>query len=145
MKVSEIMTKDPIKVKIMTPIKEVAKLMRDKSVSSVIIVKNEKPIGIVTERDLVRRVMASDRDLNRITAFDICSKPVVAVSEISEIDDAVELMKKNKIRRVVVVDSSDRVVGILTTDDIGYNLKSLSEDLAIKYVTIMKRQMTGYC
>jgi len=139
MKVSEIMTKNPIKVEIMTPIKEVAKLMRDKSVSSVIIVKNEKPIGIVTERDLVRRVMASDKDPNRITVFDICSKPVVAVSDISEIDDAVELMKKNKIRRVVVVDSTDKAVGILTTDDIGYNLKSLSEDLAIKYVNIMKR------
>lgn len=136
------MTKNPVKVEIMTSIKDVAKLMRDKSVSSVIIVKNERPIGIVTERDLVRRVIASGKDPDHITAFDICSKPVVAVPDISEIDDAIDLMKKNRIRRVVVVDSNDRAVGVLTTDDLGYNLKSLSEDLAIKYVTIMKRQTT---
>ncbi len=136
------MTKNPVKVEIMTPVREVANLMRDKSVSSVIIVKNERPIGIVTERDLVRRVMASDRDPDSITAFDVCSKPVIAVSEVSDIEDAIELMKKNRIRRVVVIDSNDKAIGVLTTDDLGYNLKSLTEDLAIKYVTIMKREKT---
>lgn len=140
MKVSDLMVKDPIVVDILTPVRDVAKLMRDREVSSVILVKNEKPIGIITERDLVRRVLASDKDPESLKAFDVCSKPVIAVSDLSNIEDAIDLMKENKIRRVVVVDNNDRAVGILTTDDIGYNLKSMSEDLAIKYVTTMRRE-----
>jgi len=140
MNVSDLMVKNPIVVDMLTPVREVAKLMRDRAVSSVIIVKNERPVGIITERDLVRRVLATDKAPESLNAFDICSKPVVAVSDLSNIEDAIDLMRKNKIRRVVIVNSSDKAVGILTTDDIGYNLKSMSEDLAIKYITTMKRE-----
>lgn len=49
-------------------------------------------------------------------------------------------MHEHKIRRLVVLDDLDRVAGILTTDDVGYNLKSMSEELAVKYLSLTKRK-----
>ncbi len=114
--------------------------MLEKGISSVILVTNGKPIGIVTERDLVHRVLAPGKDPDTMMAAEICTKPVIAVSVYCEVDDAVETMNQYKIRRLVVVDDMDHVVGIVTTDDIGYNLKSMSEELAIKYLNLTKRK-----
>jgi CBS domain-containing protein len=114
--------------------------MREKGISSVILVTNGKPIGIVTERDLVHRVMAPGKDPKKLMAADICTKPVIAVSHHSEVEDAVETMNEYKIRRLVVVDDLDHVAGIITTDDVGYNLKSMSEELAVKYLSLTKRK-----
>jgi predicted transcriptional regulator len=49
-------------------------------------------------------------------------------------------MHRHKIRRLVVLDANDHVAGILTTDDIGYNLKSMSEELALRYLSLAKRK-----
>lgn len=125
-----------------TSVVDVAKLMRDESIGSVIIVEDNKPIGIVTERDLVRRVLALGRDTSSLKASDICSKPVLTVSEYESIEDAVDFMKEYNIRRLVVVNGEGEVSGIVTTDDIGYNLRRLSEELAIEYISMSRRIRT---
>lgn len=140
MKVSDIMTRAPIVLSPSASVDEVAHIMREKGISSVILVTNGKPIGIVTERDLVHRVMALGKDPKKLMAADICTKPVIAVSHHSEVEDAVETMNEHKIRRLVIVDDLDHVTGILTTDDVGYNLKSMSEELAVKYLSLTKRK-----
>jgi len=134
------MTKAPIVLSPSASVDEVAHVMREKGISSVILVTNGKPIGIVTERDLVHRVMAPGKDPKKLMAADICTKPVIAVSHHSEVEDAVETMNEHKIRRLVVVDDLDHVAGIITTDDVGYNLKSMSEELAVKYLSLTKRK-----
>lgn len=147
MRVSGIMVKNPITASPDNSVKEIAKLMQENSIGSVILVKDDKPIGIVTERDLVRRVLALGKDPDSTKASDICSKPVVSVCsrtpDLLDLDDDIDNMIKHKIRRLVVVDRQDKVVGILTADDIGYNLKSLSEDLASKYIILMRRGETS--
>lgn len=115
------------------------KLMKYRSVGSVILVKDDKPVGVVTERDLVHRVLEPGVNPRSLTAWDVCSKPVVAVNEVGDVELAIDLMRDYKIRRIVVVDGKDRVVGILTTDDLVTNLRSMSEDLAVKYLTTVKR------
>jgi predicted transcriptional regulator len=75
-----------------------------------------------------------------LMAADICTKPVIAVSIHCPVEDAVDTMNEYKIRRLVVVDDMDHVIGIVTTDDVGYNLKSMSEELAIKYLSLTKRK-----
>ena len=140
MRVSDIMTKNPVTVSPAARADEVAHLMREKGISSVILVTNGKPVGIVTERDLVHRVLALDKDPKSLMAADICTKPVIAVSIHSPVEDAVGTMNEHKIRRLVVIDDLDHVVGIVTTDDVGYNLKSMSEELAIKYLSLTKRK-----
>ncbi len=140
MRVSDIMTKNHVTVSPAARADEVAHLMREKGISSVILVTNGKPVGIVTERDLVHRVLALDKDPKKLMAADICTKPVIAVSIHCPVEDAVDTMNQHKIRRIVVIDDKDHVAGIVTTDDVGYNLKSMSEELAIKYLSLTKRK-----
>jgi len=133
------MVKDPITINPEASVRDAARMMRDKEIGSVIIVNGKKPIGILTERDIVRRITAVGLNPEILTVEKVCSKPVVAVNQILQIDDAVDIMRDNKIRRLIVVDNDDEVVGIITSDDIGYNLRSMSETLAVKYIAAMKR------
>ena len=139
MSVNRIMVKDPITINPEASVRDAARIMRDKEIGSVIIVNGKKPIGILTERDIVRRITAVGLNPEILTVEKVCSKPVVAVNQILQIDDAVDIMRDNKIRRLIVVDNDDEVVGIITSDDIGYNLRSMSETLAVKYIVAMKR------
>lgn len=139
MKISEIMATSPVVVEPETPVEEIARLMRDRSISSVVLVRESRPVGIVTERDLVHRVMAPGVDAASLRAWDVYSRPVVAISQRGSVDDACDMMREYGIRRLVVVDDSDGVVGALTTDDIGFNLRSMSEELAMKYLIMMRR------
>jgi CBS domain-containing protein len=139
MRVSEIMVKNPIVVDPDTNCTRLAKIMRDKEIGSLVLVNNNKPIGIVTERDLVHRVMATQKDPKKCKANDIASKPVIAVSIHADIEMAVDIMNDYKIRRIVVVDDKDKLVGILTTDDLAKNLRSMSEELAVKYIMLSRR------
>ncbi|MCW3991100.1 MAG: CBS domain-containing protein [Candidatus Bathyarchaeota archaeon] len=141
-RVFDIMVRDPVTASPDASVVDVAKLMRDESIGSVIIVEDNKPTGIVTERDLVRRVIALGRDASSLKASDICSKPVLTVSEYESIDDAVDFMKEYNIRRLVVVNGEGEVSGIVTTDDIGYNLRRLSEEMALEYISMSRRIRT---
>jgi CBS domain-containing protein len=134
------MVKNPVVVSPYVSVKEVAEIMKEKEIASVILVRNDKAVGIVTERDLVHRVMASGKDPNSISALDVCSKPVVSIYEHGDVEVAVDTMNDYNIRRIVVTDRDDMVVGILTTDDIGFGLRSMSEDLAIKYLIATGRR-----
>jgi CBS domain-containing protein len=138
-RVTEIMVKDPIAVTPDTSVRDVARIMLDRTISSVTLVKGKKSAGIITERDLVRRVLVVNRNPDSLKAIDICSRPVIAISELDEVEAAVELMKRHRIRRLVVVDMKDNIVGTLTTDDLGVNMKRMSEELALDYMLMTRR------
>jgi len=133
------MVENPVMVDPDTPCIKIARLMKKQGIGSLVIEDNGKPMGIVTERDLVHRVLAEGVDPHDCTAFQICSKPVIAVSIHADVDMAVDIMNDYNIRRIVVVDDKDKVVGILTTDDLSKQLRGMSEELAIKYLTISRR------
>lgn len=139
MKVSNVMVKNPIMVDPNTPCSKIARIMKENKISSIIIEENGKPTGIVTERDLVHRLLAEGKDPMKCMTYQIYSKPVVAISIHTDVDMAVDIMNDYKIRRIVVVDDNDKVVGILTTDDLGKQLRSMSKELAIKYITMSRR------
>ena len=133
MKVSDVMVKDPVVVDSKTTCARIARLMRDRKIGSVVLVEGEKPVGIVTERDLVHRIMAEKKDQNICLAEDVATKPVIAVSIHADVEMAVDIMNDYNIRRIVVVDNDDKVVGIVTTDDLSKQLRGMSEELAVKY------------
>jgi len=138
--VSEVMVKDPVRVEPSTPVRELARLMRDKAIASIILVEDDKPVGIVTERDLVRRVLASEQSIDELKGIDICTKQVISTSPLADVSIAVDIMNDYNIRRIVVVDDrSGKVMGILTTDDIWQNFRRMSEELAIKYMITRQR------
>ncbi|MHA2083955.1 MAG: CBS domain-containing protein [Candidatus Thorarchaeota archaeon] len=134
MRVHNIMVRNPIVAGLDTPALELAKIMTTNRIGSVIITDGDKLVGIVTERDLVRRVLAEGLDSATIRASSICSKPVISCSEFADLDDVVDIMRDYNIRRIVVIDDDQMLVGILTYDDIVANLKDLSEELARKFL-----------
>ena len=140
MKVSEVMVRDPVKVGPEAHCGHIARLMKDRGIGSIVVVEDGKPMGIVTERDLVHRVMAASMNPERCTAAQVSSKPVVAVSVHADVEMAVDMMNDYRIRRIVVVDDHDMVAGILTTDDLARNLREMSEELAVKYMALSQRK-----
>jgi len=120
---SDIMFKNPVTASSETSVKEIARLMKNRSIESVILVENKKPFGIVTERDLVWRVVALGKDPGLLRASDVCSKPVFTVSENESIEEAIELMKEHGIIRLAVVDEEGEI------DRLEYFYKHTKESL----------------
>lgn len=96
---------------------EVAKSMSDMDISSVIIALHEKPIGIITEADIVRRVIAEEKDVNTTKASEIMSSPIIHVEPNTGLTEAMRVMAKSNIRRVAVL-KNNSLAGIITSRDI---------------------------
>jgi predicted transcriptional regulator len=73
-------------------------------------------------------------------AANIASKPVVAISHYMDVEAAVTLINDYNIRRVVIIDDKDKLVGIFTSDDICRNLRRLSEEIAVKLISFPTRK-----
>lgn len=120
-KIAEVMTSQVIMLHLDQTVIEAAKLMRDKNVGSIIIKPKKgqpKPIGIVTERDIVSRIVAKGKDPSKVQLRTIASKPVVTVPPEMDITEGMSLLGRLNIRRLVVVDAEKKVVGICTYRDL---------------------------
>jgi CBS domain-containing protein len=95
---------------------EVAKIMEKNKVSCVVLTKNEKPQGIVTERDLVRKIIAQGMSFST-KIKDIMSSPLIVISPDETVWEIAHLMKQKQIHRVPVLEK-DRLVGITSTADL---------------------------
>ena len=133
-------------------INAVAKVMSDNNIGSVVIVKNVETgrvSGIITERDIVRLAGAIEISSSltfQLLARDIMSKPVITIKAESSIQDAIESMKLNNIRRLPVVDREERMVGIIADKDIFRAIinsqslvTSINENVTIDYRPIYER------
>ncbi len=98
--------------------KDCAKTMSRKGVSSAVIVQGGNAVGIVTERDLVSKVMADGLDSAKVLVRDIMSTPLITVSPEATMTKAAEIMAEYRIRRLVVIGSNGNLVGIITAGDI---------------------------
>src|SRR3989440_11993673 len=115
--VVEIMTAKPVTIAAGATAAEAAKIMRDKDIGSLVVVDRGNPTGIVTERDLVTKVAASDLQPSRVLVRDIMTSPVVVVHPHEEVAEAAKLMSQRKIRRLPVVQEG-KLVGMITENDI---------------------------
>jgi CBS domain-containing protein len=114
--IREVMTESVVTAPPARTVREVAELMRERNVGSVVLVDGERPVGFVTDRDLALSVIADDRD-HGDHANDHASSPVISAGPETELADAAELMVRHAVRRLVVVDG-ERLIGIITLDDI---------------------------
>jgi CBS domain-containing protein len=110
-----------------TSVRTLAVLMRDRHVGAVVITEKERPVGIVTDRDVMSRVVASNRDPLTIRARDVMTRDLVVAREGTPLSEVTEQMRARGIRRVPVVDERGRLVNILTLDEI---LVVLGEEIA---------------
>ena len=116
--VEDVMTRELITAPPSATTDKIAMLMREFNIGSVIIVDDKgNPIGIVTERDLVIHVLANNLNPSTVLVQNIMSSPVISVDIKTSLIDAVKLMAKRKIRRLIVMDKG-KLVGIITSRDI---------------------------
>ena len=97
---------------------DVASLMVTHGVGDAIVMEEGKPVGILTDRDLVTRVMAAGLDGTTLLARDIMSAPPVTIPRNEEVSTAIALMSHHGIRRLPIIDEAGKLVSILTLDDI---------------------------
>jgi CBS domain-containing protein len=117
MRISEVMTASVVTAPVGAAVREVAELMRERNVGSVVLVDDDgNPVGFVTDRDLAVSVLADGRDPADLAA-DHASTPVVTGSPAMDVREAAELMTGHGIRRLPVVDGG-RLTGIVTLDDL---------------------------
>ena len=103
-----------------TNIQEAAKKMKDKNVSSLVVVDMRgKPVGLVTERDLVRKICINDVRSSTVTSKEIMSFPLITIEASSSPSAAADMMLKNNVRHLLVVDegSLNKPIGIITPLD----------------------------
>jgi CBS domain-containing protein len=110
------MTPNPRTVTPNDSIQNAARIMRDEDTGAVPVVENGKPVGIVTDRDIVVRAVADGAQLNR-PVREIVSGDVVCVTPEMSTREAEDLMSEHQVRRLPVVDG-DRIVGIVSLGDI---------------------------
>jgi CBS domain-containing protein len=131
-KVESIAEKNYVTLSEDTLVAEAAKLMRDKDVLSVLVTSknSNEPIGIVTERDILYRVVAENKGPFKVTLKDIMSSPLITIAEEESVKDAVLLMRTKHIRRLAVKKAGGKIAGIITLMSIVGNAPSDKLDLA---------------
>jgi CBS domain-containing protein len=110
---------------------DVAKLMANHRIGSVVVIEgdNNRPVGMVTERDIIKKVTAQNKSADQVSVRHIMSSPLVTVKSVDSIDTAAEIIAENKIKRLVVLEQDGSMVGVLSVSDIAKKLaKILTED-----------------
>jgi CBS domain-containing protein len=115
--IRELMTPNPVVLPGTASVHEAARTMRDAEIGDVIVLEHNQVCGIVTDRDIVVRLVAEARDPATTTLADLCSHAVVTVRPTDTIEDAVRLMRTHAIRRLPVVDGG-QAVGIVSLGDL---------------------------
>jgi len=114
--VREAMKMNPVTVSPDTTVQEAAELMRKHRVGSCIVIV-EKPIGIITERDIVHKVVSQDLKASDVKVKDIMSSPIIVIDPYKSIEEAMRIMANGNIRRLPVIENGE-LVGIITQRDI---------------------------
>jgi len=111
--VESVMRRPPVTTLFSDTISSIAEKMVSKNIGAVIIMSGGTPTGIVTERDIVEKIVRARRDPNKTRAQEIMSSPLLSIEVDRSIADALELMRKRKTRRLAVT-RKGRLVGIVT-------------------------------
>ena len=97
---------------------DAARKMRDMGVGSLVVVEANRPLGVVTDRDLVLRVVARGLDPAAVPVHEAMSRMPIFVSHRREVSEVLELMREYAVRRVPVVDDAHELIGVVALDDV---------------------------
>jgi CBS domain-containing protein len=117
LRVEDVMVKEVMTIDENATVKEAAEVMNKFEIGCLIAVRKGKAMGILTERDLLKRVVAESKDATKTRVRDVMSSPLVVVEPSMDLEEAVRLMFQMKIKKLPVVDEK-RLVGLVTLTDI---------------------------
>ncbi len=121
--IRDIMQKKVITVESKKSSLDAAKILKEKDISFLVVINQNVPVGIITERDLVRKIVAENKDPSKTPISDIMSHKFRSVEPTTEIEDAVQKMLNYNIRRLVVLENN-KLVGVVTQTDLTGYLRS---------------------
>jgi len=124
--VKEVMTKNVVTIKPNKSVFEACILYRDFKIGSLIVIKNDKCIGIVTERDLIERTICEKRDPETTKIGDIMSSDIKTIHPLETLEKALKIMVENSIKKLPVC-FKDEIIGIITVTDISKARPDLSK------------------
>ena len=130
MKVSYVMSKKVATVTPGTTLVTVGRMMSEKKISCVIVQENTKIIGIISERDIVRRLASKGGELSKVKARQVMSSPVQTLYSDTTLDRAVNLMTEKGFRRFPILNRGEKLVGIVTQSDV---LKAFVREMEIAH------------
>lgn len=108
---------------------DVADLMKRNKVGSIIVIdKKRQPMGIITERDMVKRVCLKNVASSRIKVEEIMSTPLITIMSYDSIETASRVMTKNKIKRLIILEADNRITGVLSASEITKHLAGIFLD-----------------
>ena len=122
-KVRDIMQKNVITIESGKKTLDAAIILKEKEISFLVVVNESKPVGIVSERDIIRKIVANNKDAAVTSLEAIMSKKFKWVEPNSSIESAVQKMLNNNIRRLVVLEN-EKLVGVITQTDLTEFLRS---------------------
>lgn len=129
MKVKEIMSSPIMKISAGATVADAAKIMDSKNIGSLPVEENRELVGIITERDILRKIVAKGRDAKNTLIKDVMTTPILTISAEDSVEEANETMALKKIRRLPVESDGD-IVGIITLTDVSNSLRySLGKDI----------------
>ena len=129
--VRDVMTKEVKVVRPDTLVKEVVATMNKFNIGSIVVVQSNRPVGIITERDILRRIVEPCLAPEALRAREVMSSPVITIRDMASINEAATIMARKRIKRLLVTDN-EKLVGILTFTDIVTqvpNMLGILEDL----------------
>jgi CBS domain-containing protein len=116
--VKQLMTPYPVVVDAATPVAQCARLMDDRDIGALGVMREGQLVGVLTDRDIVIRAVARELDLTTLDAGVLATPDVVAVAADAPIEEAEQRMRERAVRRLFVLADDGRPVGILTLDDL---------------------------
>lgn len=127
MKIDEIMTHDPMCCTPEATLTETARMMKDCDCGAIPVVENQanrRPLGIITDRDIVIRAIATGMDPQKTKVGSCMTPSPVTVSPDDSVEDCIHLMEKHQIRRIAVVDNQGSLVGMVVQAQVARNTSS---------------------
>ena len=133
-KCSELMTKDPVCSMPDSMVAEVAKLMKRENIGPIPVIENEqtrKLVGIVTDRDLALKIVAEGRDAKSTKVEAVMTRQVVTCHADDDVQKALDAMSEHQLRRIPVVDSDHRILGIISQADVATRVNEPEKTAAV--------------
>jgi len=117
MRISTLMEKTVLRIDENSTVQKAAIMMGNKRVGSLLVTKGKEDMGIITERDIMSKVIAKKFDLEEVKVKEVMSKPLIAVDKDTDGEEVIKVMARKGVRRVLVTDE-DEIVGIFSTSDV---------------------------
>jgi CBS domain-containing protein len=124
--IKEVMKTKPVTVQPFTTVQEAAQLMKQNKIGNVIVSEVNHPIGILTESDIIKKVVCEGKNAQDVTVEEVMSSPIVIAEPYISLEEALKIMGKCNIRRLPLVENNE-LVGIITQRDIVRLSPALSE------------------